>query len=198
MGWQTFYESIPDCDRMRGRAVGLVLPYGGIKGGLVIHNGQFHTRATRLRRRVFSFQTADRTFRIERLVHLAAAIKDCGWEPGQPWEPAATKISPSVLLRQVKGGPEKLVLLQLINILNGNIEAQPDWAAQLQLIVRVDGERWLCITHKEIGDALGLDVSQVRRALRGLRDQGMVESTPYGNCNLYRVNVEKDVNETMQ
>ena len=64
--WQDFRDALPSAVQAVGIPVGLVFPYGHVTGGLVIHDGHFSTRATRVQRRSFSFQAAERTLTIER------------------------------------------------------------------------------------------------------------------------------------
>lgn len=185
--WREFSSQLDYRDLPGSRPVGVVFPYGGLPGGLVIYNGFFRPRGTVIRQRIVQFQTSQQTFTIQRYEHMLAAIKDSGWAPGGPPDWPEERIPLSQLLRQVKGALQKLVLGLFVDILNGDVEKWPDWAARVELIQRFGGERWITLTHQEIGDALGLEVHQMRRALRSLQAAGMIKHERHGVTNAYSV-----------
>jgi hypothetical protein len=186
--WKILYDSLHLADMPGSRPVGVVFPYGNFPGGLVIYNGFFQPSATVIRKRIIQFETSRQTFTIQRYLHLLAAIKDSEWVQGDLPKQHEERLSLSGLLRQVTGAPQKLVLALLVDILNGDVEKWPDWAARAELIRRYDGTRWITLTHQEIGDALGLEVHQVRRALRSLRASGMIAQGCHKGTYAYSVN----------
>jgi hypothetical protein len=170
--------------------LGVLFPYAGIRGGLLIHDGHFPNRSSVLKQRQVVFEVDGRRYIIERYLHVLASIKDSGWNATDECYPRETWIAAGPLLRKVKGsGRDKLVLTALIDILNGSIEKQPDWTGRVELIVRVDGERWICITQQEIADFRGLSVCQVRRALNSLKRQGALKCKKRGSEHLYRIEI---------
>lgn len=181
--WKAVRDDLSD----DGRPIGVIYPYANIPGGLILHNGDFKAPATIVNRQCFVFEVNRKRFTVERFVHVLAAIKDSGWKPGCRPERSPRKIPVAPLLRSVHGTTQKLVMTLFLRILNGEIEEHPDWTSRVEIIVRDGGDRWIALTHQEIGDALGLEVHQVRAALRTLRAMGAVRTQPAKTENLYQV-----------
>lgn len=83
-------------------------------------------------------------------------------------------------MRQVRGATQKLVSGLFIDILNGDTEKWPDWTARVLVKERIDGTIVITLTHQEIGDALGLELHQVRRALRSLSKDAFISKLKHG------------------
>ncbi len=163
------------------RPVGAVVPYGGFPGGLVVYDDFTLPRAGSIRHRVFQFETPEGTFTIQRYLHLLAAISNSAWTLDKPLEQKPPeRISRAHVLRQVRGATQKLVSGLFIDILNGDTEKWPDWTARVLVKERIDGTIVITLTHQEIGDALGLELHQVRRALRSLSKDAFISKLKHG------------------
>lgn len=167
------------------RPFGLVFPFSGIRGGMVLHDGPpglSVTRTTDVVRRRLSFDAEGRSYRLERYWHLLAAIRDSDWTHSPP---SASPVHPAECIRRVRGAGPKLVLQFLLQVAAGAVEPRPDWQVQAALVRRLDGRRWVCISRQEIAQALGLHTEQVRRALRSLRESRAIEQRRHGQDYLY-------------
>jgi hypothetical protein len=182
--WQMFYDRTDEespCDR---RPRGVVFPYAGVRGGLIVHNARVHLRATNLRRWRLAFMVRGRKFVVEHYAHFLAALKDSGWPqvaPGKQPRP----IVKSAWLPKAKGAGAKLVLGLLIDVLNDHVERRPTWTRRVALVQRASGFRWVTLTHQEIAGACGLKIHQVRLALRQLRQDKIIVRASRGAQQMY-------------
>ena len=161
-------------ERAKGRPIGLLYRWEGLKPGLILHNGEFPgagfkqtythgpTRVTveyfgRFVRTLAATNSTVESLRVPPDKNLA---QDNRPPILRPWE----------LARLVPDRAEFRLLAFLLEIL---FDMPPD-AARLY-IVRRDGERWINITQERLAELLGLCVRNIQRAVAALHRKGLIE-----------------------
>ena len=156
-----------------GRPIGLVLPFGGLRGGVVLHDGHFRGGSD-----WYTYGLADGPPHrvVEPFARLLSYLAGGGWSPGskvsvalpvaQPRPPLAAAVRPW-MVRRLGTGPAIVVLGWLYAVLTSDSPADRVW-------VRRDhgGERYLHALQEEVASETGLTRDQVKRALVGSRGRG--------------------------
>ena len=164
-------------EEARGRPVGLVVPFDGYRGGMVVHDGDFGTRSTKMTHPVPDDVPPHRVT-VESFPALVRHLARGGWTPRSPLPesppangPELTKEMPVTpwMVRKLGTNASLIVLGWLRKTLLS--ESGYD-----RLLVRrlADGERCVKATQEEIASETGLSARQVKRGLEDLRSEGLV------------------------
>ncbi len=181
------------------RPVGLVVPFAGFRGGLVLHNGLHDTGGPRLR---FPLPDDEPPYRLTAepfglfLTHLAAG----GWEPhaatGHPLpverpEPDGlpTVIDPRVL-RRLGTGPAFVLYLCLTGLLASPLARHRGYVRRGR-----GGERRLALTHDELAAESGMSPDAIKRGLAVLKREGLVDTHRGDGHTLFVVHRPDDDND---
>ena len=159
-----------------GRPVGLVLPFDGVRSGVVLHDGVFDTGGTRL---VHTFPFAGPPYRVtaEPFDRLLAHLTRSGWSPGRagpgppPVAPGKGEWSAPLapwIAERLGTGPGFVVYVWLAALL----------AAGDPATVRRGrgGVRYLAVTQDDLAGRTGLSPAAVKRGLAVLRRQGLIDT----------------------
>ncbi len=151
-----------------GRAIGLLMPFGGLRGGIVIHNGSFETGGSKL---VFPGvdDPCQNGLVVEPFRQLLKYLGRVGTElPRRSPPPSAAAVAPW-MVRKLGTGPAVIVLGWLHTVKASNASELHKW------IVRAsDGERWIRATREQISAQTGLSVPAVKRGMTELRKVGLI------------------------
>jgi|GEM_PF-2926657 len=161
-----------------GRAIGVVMPFGGLRGGIAIHNGTFDSGGSRLLHRIegdsFPHALVAEPYR-QLLGYLAAA----DWSPkrsdpdrwirGAAAEPCLASAVAPWMVGRLGSGPAAIVLGWLHAVLASAASRDRVW-------IRRDegGTRYVRATRSEIAIQTGLSEEAVKRGLAKLRTEGLV------------------------
>lgn len=173
---------VPDSRQIR--PLGMIFPLGGIKGGLIIHNGPPQTLSPRFVYDDFQLETeqVDMRCRVEGFGAWSRAIAQSGWTPAgrdqHHLEPRQRKFAMREgawvkpwMVGALGIGPDTLVLAWLCRLLR----MKPQLDAR-RFLRREGGRRCVHITQADLADELGLSQRQVRSGLQSLRRHQLVES----------------------
>jgi hypothetical protein len=159
-----------------GRPIGLVIPFDGFVGGMVIHNGDFHTRGTRLVHDLPGDVPPHRVT-IEPFIPVVDYLARGGWTPNSTRARFLPTQGPKVRrgyvvrpwMNQALGcGPAKDVLGFLWAVLHTR-------SGYYRRFVRPEnGERVVVIDHAGLARQTGLSEYQVKRGLARLHELGIV------------------------
>jgi hypothetical protein len=162
------------------RPTGLVLPFDGYRGGMVLHDGDFATAATRLVHDLSGERPPHRVT-LEPFAPFLDFLARGGWTPETPL-PARRRVQGRRAQRgawirpwmvHLLGlGPDTLLLAFLLKVLRSQ-------SGHDRRLVRVHhGDRYVAIDHRELAAETGLSKAQVKRGLESLRGRGLVAATP--------------------
>jgi hypothetical protein len=166
----------------QGRPVGLVIPFGGYRGGVLLHNSTIDTRATRI---VHDLAGDVPPYRVtvEPFISFVKYLARSGWTPRKPLAVALHVQGPKVrravplrpwMVTAVGTGPALPVLAWLCGVLCARS------AYHRLFVVRLGPDvRGVAATHEEIATATGLNTYQVKRGLATLRDMGFLSTRTY-------------------
>lgn len=161
-----------------GRPIGLVIPFGGYRGGVIIHDGDLDVRGTRLVHDVPG-DVAPHRVTVEPFVRFVRHLARGGWTPGTPLRsvlptqgrraPRGYAVRPW-MNRALGCGPAKDVLAFLFSVLRSRS------GYRRRFLRREAGERLVVIDYEGLASQTGLSVTQVKRGLEGLRERGIIAS----------------------
>jgi hypothetical protein len=159
----------------RGLPLAMVFPWGGIKGGLILHNGEPQTRFDS--HFIHGYRDEEgRPVRlvIERYVNWVKVISKQGWTPESP-PPAKRKVTKplhqrGVIVRpwmnQLCGARDAQVLAWLLRVTSPGANRHEQYYRH-----RRDGEFLIAISCERLADEIGFEnEQQVRHALDSLSD----------------------------
>lgn len=162
-------------DEAGDRPVALVLPFGRLRGGLVLHNGAF-----RGGRDWYTYGLAGgppHRVAAEPFARLLTYLAGGGWSPGstapvvlpaQPRPQLAAAVQPW-MVRRLGTGPAIVVLGWLYAVLASDAPADRVWVRRAP-----GGERYVHALQEEVASEMGLTPHQVKRALERLTREGLV------------------------
>jgi hypothetical protein len=162
-----------------GRPVGLVIPFAGVRSGVVVHNGAFDGGTTRLVHRVPGGQPPH-VLTAEPFDGFLKYVAGAGWTPGEDVvQPKVAAEAPGLeaavapwMVRRLGSGPAAYLLGWFRAVLDSPCARAREW------VRRVDGGgRRLAMTCDEMADACGLDRAAVKRALARLKDEGLIRTS---------------------
>jgi hypothetical protein len=160
-----------------GTPVGLVIPFGGLRAGAVIHNGDFDSRGTRLVHDLPGDVPPHRVT-VEPFAALLRHIARGGWTPSTP-VPSLRTQRPRVrrgfrlarwMVRLLGAGPDTVVLGFLCSCLRCRS------GYYRRYVRRWAGERLVAIDRPALAWQTGLSESQVKRAVESLRGRGLIRT----------------------
>jgi hypothetical protein len=165
-------------DEAGGRPVGLVLPFGGLRSGLVIHNADFETGGDRLTHPV-STGAAPHRLTAEPFKQFLRFLAAGGWYPDAPAArkcgvesaPALEAKVASWMMERLGTGPAACVLGFLRAVLDSPQPQHRAWVRRLE-----GGERCVCMPQEDMAAAFGMPPAVLKRGLSRLREQGVVET----------------------
>lgn len=163
-----------------GLPLGMVFPWDGIKGGLILHNGEPRTEGSRF---VYEYlDDAGEAVRltIERYPFWLLALARSGWTPEAPPE---SEQSPRIrsqrqggavlrpwLVRACGRDPAAAYLLSWL-LRTAGPRANPAERPYSRL---VDGACYIAASCRQLAEETGLNEQQARRALDHLKEKGFV------------------------
>jgi hypothetical protein len=158
------------------RPVGLVIPFGGYRGGMVIHNGDFDIRGTRLFHD-FEVDVPPHQVYVDPFDTLLKFLSRGDFTPtsGMHHRASTTKsrvrremIVDRSLVERLGPGPALLVFAWMRGVLHSAS------GYHRRFVRHFDGERCVAATHEQIAFQTGLSTRQVRRGLASLRKMGLI------------------------
>jgi hypothetical protein len=163
-------------EEAEGRPIGMVFPYGGFQGGLLVHNGNFDTGGFKCSFDVPRDQPSWRVI-IEPFVAFVEHLACGGWKPDSPMprssrnqRPRARSGSfvPPWIARLLGVGVDTLVLGWLLRVLCSRS------AFCRQFVRRIGSERSVALTYENLGLEIGVPAGRVKDALRSLRKKHLI------------------------
>jgi hypothetical protein len=164
-------------EEARGRPVGLVVALGGIRGGMLVHNGDFATRGTRMFHLVANDAPPHRVT-VEPFLTVLEFLAGGGWRPDRPPPKLLPTHGPQVdrslavhswMVRRLGPGPASVILGWLWAVLHSSSGYH-----RLYICRSDDGQCCVSATQEQIATATGLSQRQVKRGLDSLRREGLI------------------------
>ena len=173
---------------LHGLPLGMVFNYDGIKGGLILHNGEPLTGSGLYFNA--SVQTSGRSpesirCRVEPFGGWLAALAARGWSPDRPLNPLAVEEAPPLpdqervnpllpwAVRALGMGPAAALLSWLYHATHADPAAHPEATA---FCCYRDGRRRVVASHAGIGFVLRLTEKQVKSAVARLRAERFIHA----------------------
>jgi hypothetical protein len=174
----------------QGRPIGLIVPFDGYRGGMLIHNGVYDTRNTRMIHDVHEDVPPYRVT-IEPVVNVLKFLARSGWTPKSPLPSQRAVQGPNVrhggrlypwIVRSLGAGPDAIILAWLYTVLHTT-------SGYDRLYVTRVGhdERAVTATHVEIAAATGLSERQVKRGLATLHAKQFISPRAPGERGQIRL-----------
>lgn len=186
-------------EESRGRPIGVIVPFDGYRGGMLIHNAgdamiqrfvQCETRQAKMTYDIAGDHPPHR-LTVESFPGVIKYLARGNWTPKsdfpeagliqQPQLKRTTTISPC-MVESVGTGPALVILAWLLRVLHSS-------SAYDRLHVHRTSEAHRCVvaTHEEIAAGTGLSPRKVKRGLAVLRGQALVSSRRYRNGACYEL-----------
>lgn len=160
------------------RPIGMVIPFGGCRGGMLVHNGSFATRSPRLT--YFLPEDAPpHVLTLERFspfIEFLAARRHTAEASTANFVATRPQSGPLASFSELdvhRFGPGPALVL--LAWLRDQLASPPEGIEGLS-VVQQDGDRCLAATHEKIAENSGLSLPQVKRALGELREKGAAAS----------------------
>lgn len=163
-------------DEAGDRPVGLVLPFGRLRGGVVLHNGAFRGGSD-----WYTYGLTDgppHRVAVESFARLLTYLSGGCWSPipkvpvvlpvAQPRPELAAAVQPW-MVRRLGTGPAIVVLGWLYAVLASDSPADRTWVCRAH-----GGEPYVHASQGEVASSTGLSGDQVKRALERLTKEGLV------------------------
>ncbi len=163
-------------DEAGDRPVGLVLPFGGLRGGVVLHDGAFRSGSD-----WYTYGLADgppHRVAAEPFARLLSYLAGGGWSPGSkvpvalPVAQSRPELAAAVkpwMVRRLGTGPAIVVLGWLYAVLASDSPADRVWVRRAE-----GGGRYVAASQEEIASNTELSDDQVKRGLKKLREEGLI------------------------
>ena len=159
--------------RARGRPIGLLYRWEGLRSGLILHDGEFPTKGFQQTYTQGPVRVTVEGFgRFVRTLATTGATLEALRSPGVEHAAGSTTVQtprPWELARLVPRQAEFQLLAFLLEVL---FDMPPDEARQY--IVRRDGERWIHVTQERLAQQLVFSVRKVQRAVAALQEKGLL------------------------
>jgi hypothetical protein len=165
-------------DEAQGRPIGVVVPFDGYRGGMVVHNGDYDTRTTKMTHPIPDDLPPHRVT-VEPFHPLIKFLAREDWTPESSMPEHAEINKPEV-------SKEMFITPWMVNTLGSNSSLIVlAWLRKILLsessydklfVRRLDqNERCVKATQEQIALETGLSERQVKRGLEFLRKEGLVE-----------------------
>lgn len=165
-------------EEAQSRPVGLVLPFDTYRGGVVVHNGDFDTRAAKLTHAVANDEPPHRVT-VEPFQSLIRHLARGPWTPESSLPEPGKAQGPQVcgemsytrwIVETVGDGPPLIVLSWMRKVMRSE-------SAYDRCFVRRVGEAERCLmaSLEQIADETGLSTRRIQRGLAVLQEMGLVE-----------------------
>ncbi|WP_439627000.1 hypothetical protein [Gemmata sp.] len=164
-------------DEAGDRPVALVLPFGRLRGGVVLHDGAFRSGSD-----WYTYGLADgppHRVVVEPFARLLSHLSGGDWSPGsevpvalpvaQPRPPLAAAVQPW-MVRRLGTGPA-IALGWLYAVLASDAPRDRSWVRR-----SAGGGRYVAASQEEIASETGLSRDQVKSGMRRLRQEGLIIS----------------------
>lgn len=162
-------------EEANGRPIGMVFPFDGYEGGLVMHNGRFGTVGTKMVHDVADNAPPHRVV-VEPFIALISYLARGEWTPGKPLSAPPRVQKPQKrgmgihpwIIRLLGPGRDAVVLDFFLKVLASRSGLD-------RLLIRVhDGIRLVAISQRDLAERTGLAEWQVKRAVGALRRRGHI------------------------
>jgi hypothetical protein len=162
-----------------GRPIGLVVPFDRYRGGMVIHNGVFDTRGTRLVHDIPGDRPPHR-ITIEPYDRLLTYLSRGGWSPDKSLadQPVAGPDSAAhrmtvlpCMVRRLGSGPAVIVLAWLSTVLTSPVGLHRKFVRRCS-----NGDLCVLANQAEIATETGLSDAATKRGLAKLRGERLIRS----------------------
>ncbi|MFO0822518.1 MAG: hypothetical protein U0792_05260 [Gemmataceae bacterium] len=158
------------------RPVGLVMPFDGYQGGMVIHDGCYPTSGTKLTHERAEGMLPARVT-VEPFISLVNHLVRTGWTPTSPLTARERKseapkgsgsLFPAWLVTRIGVGPDLIILAFLLRALRCA-------RTRNSHLIRVHGkQRFVVIDQKELAERTGLSPRQVARGVQSLSQHKLI------------------------
>jgi hypothetical protein len=164
-------------EEAKARPIGLVVPFDGYRGAMILHNGSFGTRSTKLTCPVPDDVPPHRVT-VEAFQAFVRHLGRGPWTPKSPLpgSPQANdpEVSPDMpvtpsMVKALGAGPALIVLAWLRKILLSECGYDRIYVHRLG-----EDERFVKATQEQIASESGLSLRQVQRGLENLVEKGLV------------------------
>ena len=161
------------------RPAGLLVPFDGLRGGLIVHNGEFATRTTKMVHAIAN-DVPPHFVTVEPFGGLLKYMAAGGWSPNAPTPALAAKQESQVsraltiepgMIERLGTSPALVVLAWLLKIFNSPSGYHRHFVRRLS-----DNEHCVAATQEQIASETGLSERQVKRGMEHLRREGLIET----------------------
>jgi hypothetical protein len=166
-------------EEAQGRPVGMVFPFDGFQGGLVMHNGVFNTQGTKLVHAIAGDVPPQRVT-VEPFIGLVNYLAQGDWTPQAPLpsghpaqQPQGCRDMPVTpwMVERLGPGPALVVLAWLRTVLSS-----PSGHDRRYVRRTGEGERCVAATQEEIASETRLSERRVKRGIEKLGQEGLLTS----------------------
>jgi hypothetical protein len=170
------------------RPVGMIFPYEGIKGGLIMHNGRFASPQERRGCRL-QWNDGGKARFLERYFAVLDWLQGCQWESGMSPPCNENDNIPTLpqFMQAIKDHAALRVMLFFVHLSRGPSVPLTELEAVHASVVRLESRRWLAIDQTHLAAATGLKVDRVKHGIKLLQSKGCLTVRKAGRGNLYRI-----------
>jgi len=158
------------------RPVGMVMPFDGYQGGMVIHDGSFPTPGTKLIHELADGVLPARVT-VEPFISLTNHLVRKGWTPdtrlvarknNSDAPKRSSSLFPAWLVAWIGTGPDMIIFSFLLRVLRCARSSDGQ-------LIRVNGNhRFVVIDQEDLADRAGLSPRQVARGVQSLKSHGVI------------------------
>jgi hypothetical protein len=171
-----------EASRRKGRAMGMIFPFGRVHGGWILHDGSFDTPRDPQR---MNIETPVGVIRFERFLNVLKYVRASHWDPNIQPLPSAPAIPDQSSLEPLPFDLGLPIPPYIRQVLGRSIEAEVlalIWQFQTRklpgrlcnFIQRQNDKRYVVIREDRIAKVLGVSLRSVQSAIRELRDREML------------------------
>lgn len=176
-----------------GRPIGMVLPFDGFQGGVVIHNGLFNTGGTKIVHDIVGDAPPHRVA-VEPFIPFIRHLARGGWTPKTPLPRVTTiqqpQVSPELsftpwMVDKLGDGAALVVLAWLRTVLRST-------SGYHRQLVRRTTENECCVaaTQEQIAAETHCSLRKVRRGIAELKNQRLIATTTQQRRSYFSLSVE--------
>ena len=156
-----------------GRPIGLIVPFDSYRGGVIVHNGAFDSRGTRLIHDVVGDRPPYR-ITIEPYDRFLTYLARGGWPPADEAPARAARAGRTIALapkmvKRLGTGPALVVYSWLSTIMASSVGLDRRYVRLAD-----NGERFVVATQGDIARQTGLGLDAVKRGLARLRKEDLI------------------------